>query len=105
MKLHAVGRSAVVRRLAIGAVPIAAVAALIGPAAGAAQAMRTDPVNCQVLWAEADTAWDYSHTYYYEAEQAWDNNDLVNYAADRLAEEYYDEKADSVYADYLSDGC
>jgi hypothetical protein len=105
MKLHAAGRSAIVRGIAIGAVPVAAVAALIGPAAGAAQAMRTDPVNCQALFAQADRAWDYSHTYDYEADQAWDDNDIVNYVADTVAAKYYEEKGDSVYADYVSAGC
>jgi hypothetical protein len=105
MKLHAVRWSAIVRRLAIGAVPVVAVAALIGPAAGAAQAMEVNPANCQALYAAASHAWDTSHIYDYEAEQALENYDVVTYTIDNVNSAYYEQKGDDVYAEYSNLGC
>jgi hypothetical protein len=105
MKILGAGRSAMARRLAVGAVSVAAVAALIGPAAGAAQAMEVGGVNCVVLHEEAETAWDNSDEWSFEAEKAFYSGDVVAWAIDRNNEEAWNDEGERAYGEFLNAGC
>jgi flagellar basal body L-ring protein FlgH len=110
MKIRAAGRSAIARRLAVGAVSVgvvsvAAVAALIGPAAGAAQAMEASPVSCAALHEAALSAWDNSDEWNFEAEKAFYSGDVVTWAIDRNNEQASIDEGDRFYDEYTNAGC
>ena len=105
MKIRAAGRSVIARRLAVGAVSVAAVAALIGPAAGAAQAMQASPVSCAALHEEAENAWDNSDIWNFEAEKAFYSGDVVTWAIDRNNEAAWIAEGDRAYDEYTNAGC
>ena len=110
MKIRAAGRSAIARRLAVGAVSVgavsvAAVAALIGPAAGAAQAMQASPVSCAALHEEAENYWAASDDWNFEAEKAFYSGDVVTWAIDRNNETAAIDAGDRAYDEYTNAGC
>lgn len=110
MKIRGAGRDAIARRLAVGAVSVgvvsvAAVAALIGPAAGAAQAMQSSPVSCAALHEEAEQAWDNSDEWNFEAEKAFYSGDVVAWAIDRNNEASWVDAGDRAMDEYANAGC
>jgi len=105
MKLRAAGRRTIIRRLAIAAVPIGAVAALLGPAAGAANALPIGPDGCIALRGVVYDAWDESEHWEFEAGAALEQGDVTTWAEDNVIANGYKAQGDALYDQYKAAGC
>jgi len=105
MKPHAPSLRLIGRRLAIAAVPLAAAAALVGPATGTAHAMEPGPANCASLLSAAYDSWDESDIWAFEAEQAWAQDDILSWAADNALSNSYEQTGDHYYGLFQAARC
>jgi hypothetical protein len=105
MKLLGSGRGAIAHRLAIAAVPVAAVAALIGPAAGTAHAMQGSPVSCAATYDAADSDDILSGVYQSEASFDFLHGNVSGYISNSLKSNSYRNESDYLFNIYYQAGC
>jgi hypothetical protein len=86
-------------------VPLAAVATLVGPAAGTAFALRPARTPCLTLLNSANDNWDDATYYELAADTALSHGDLLSWAEDNTLDNTYSDKGDEYLDLYVAQGC
>jgi hypothetical protein len=100
MKLLAAGRGAIARRLAIAAVPVAAAAALLGPAAGTASALPISGATCESIRVQVYDDWDNSDAWAHESSEAFLSGNFLASETDSIYADQWKQKGDDLYDSY-----